>query len=168
MQTGESVEQANVFKAHAIPQGLCENLINALKLLANQQEDGEGLIHSMVDQSRQRKQERSHGRPAGLHQGGQSSRFGELHRGTGTFQVRKPKVSEGGPDVTIRESPVELTLRAEEVNTWKAYIDVNHISPQRWGPPVVDADWYAFCQVLHKCTEGEDWEEMYDSNKGSE
>ena len=44
MQTGESVEQAKVFKAHAIPQSLCENLINALKLLANQQEDGDGLL----------------------------------------------------------------------------------------------------------------------------
>ena len=39
MQTGESFEQAKVFKAHAVPQGLCANLINALKLLANQQED---------------------------------------------------------------------------------------------------------------------------------
>ena len=37
-------EQAKVFKAHAVPQGLCVNLINALKLLANQQEDGDGLL----------------------------------------------------------------------------------------------------------------------------
>ena len=45
VQTGESVEQAKVFKAHAVPRGLRENLINALKLLANQQEDGDGLVH---------------------------------------------------------------------------------------------------------------------------
>ena len=55
------------------------------------------------------------------------------------------KVPEGGSDVTVRESPDELTLRAEEVNTSKALIDVNHIEPERWGPPLVDADWYAFC-----------------------
>ena len=30
------------------PQGLCGNLINALKLLANQQEDGDGLIQNIV------------------------------------------------------------------------------------------------------------------------
>ena len=36
VQTGESFELAKVFKVHAVPQGLCENLINALKLLANQ------------------------------------------------------------------------------------------------------------------------------------
>ena len=52
---------------------------------------------------------------------------GELHRGAGTFKVRQPKVPEGGSDVTIRESPDELTLRAEEVNTSKAYKDVNRI-----------------------------------------
>ena len=40
MQTSESASQAKVFRAHAVPQGLCENLIDALKLLANQQEDG--------------------------------------------------------------------------------------------------------------------------------
>ena len=33
------------------------------------------------------------------------------------------------------------------------------------GPPLVDYDWYAFCQALYKGTEGEDWEEMYDSYK---
>ena len=39
VQTGDSIEQAKVDKAHAVPQDLCDNLINALKLLANQQED---------------------------------------------------------------------------------------------------------------------------------
>ena len=31
--------------------------------------------------------------------------------------------------------------------------------------PLVDADWYAFCQALYKGIEGEDLEEMYDSYK---
>ena len=48
VQTGESVNQAKVFKAHAVPQGLCANLINASKLRANQQEDGDGLIQNIV------------------------------------------------------------------------------------------------------------------------
>ena len=60
--------------------------------------------------------------------------------------------------MTIRESPDELTLRAEEVDTSKALIDVKHIELERWGPPLVDAGWYAFCQVLYKGTEGKDWE----------
>ena len=85
---------------------------------------------------------------------------GAIRRGTGTFQVRKPKAPEGGTGVTVRESPDELTLRAEEVNTFKAYIDVNHIQPERWGPHLVDADWYAFCQALCEGIEGEEWEDM--------
>ena len=32
-QTGVSVDQAKVFKAHAVPQGTCGNVIHALKLL---------------------------------------------------------------------------------------------------------------------------------------
>ena len=41
VQTGDSASQAKVFKAHAVPQGMCGNLISALKLLANQQKDGD-------------------------------------------------------------------------------------------------------------------------------
>ena len=36
------------FKAHAVPQGLCENLIDALTLLANQQKDGDSREQSFV------------------------------------------------------------------------------------------------------------------------
>ena len=73
------------------------------------------------------------------------------------------KLRKGCSDVIVRESPDELTLRVEEVNTSKALINVNHIEPERWSPVLVDADWYAFCQPLYKGIEGEDWEEMYDS-----
>ena len=48
VQPGDSIDQAKVFKAHAVPQGLYANLINALKLLANQQEDGDGLLQNIV------------------------------------------------------------------------------------------------------------------------
>ena len=41
----------------------------------------------------------------------------------------------------------------------------NHIERGKWGPPMVDADWYAFCQALYKGIGGKDWEEMYDFYK---
>ena len=47
---------------------------------------------------------------------------GYLSQGIGKFKVRKPKVPEGRPEVTVRESPDELTLRAEEVGSLKTYI----------------------------------------------
>ena len=85
---------------------------------------------------------------------------GSLSRGTGTFQVRKPKVPEGCPKVTVRENSDELTLRAEEVVTSKASVNVNHIEQERWGAPRVDADWHAFCQASNRGIEREDWEEI--------
>ena len=48
VQTGVSASQAKVFKAHAVPQGLCENLINALRLLAKHQKDGDSPVQSIV------------------------------------------------------------------------------------------------------------------------
>ena len=51
------------------------------------------------------------------------------------------------------------------MKTSKALINVDHIEPRGWGPPLVDAGWYAFCQALYKGIEGEDGEEMYESYK---
>ena len=51
-QTWDSASQAKVFKAHVAP-GLCENLIDALRLLANQQKDGSP-IQSIVTSLRER------------------------------------------------------------------------------------------------------------------
>ena len=122
VQTGESIGQAKVFKAQAVPQGLCGNLINALMLLPNQQEDGDGLIQNIV-------RNLGKGSRKGLTEGltefkkfdnERALEVGYLNRGMGKFTVRKPKVPEGCPEVTVRESTVtkssdELTLRAEEV-----------------------------------------------------
>ena len=33
------------------------------------------------------------------------------------------------------------------------------------GVPLVDYDWYAFCQALYKGIEGEDWGELYEACK---
>ena len=48
VQLGVNANEAKVFKAHAAPLGRCDNLINALKLLANQQQDGDSPIQSIV------------------------------------------------------------------------------------------------------------------------
>ena len=84
-------------KAHAVPRCLCGNLINALKLLANQQEDGDCLIQNIVtnlcEESRNcltevlRKfiQVDNH----------RSLEVGHLSEGLGSFKVRRPKGQEG-------------------------------------------------------------------------
>ena len=138
VQTGESFVQAKVFKAHAVPQGLCANLIGALKLLANQQEDGDGLPQNIVANLGK---ESTRGQTDGLREfirvdNERDLDVGTLRRGTGTFTVRKPKALEGSSDVIVRESADELTRRAEKVRTSTALINVNHIEPERWDPPL--------------------------------
>ena len=107
VQTGESFEQAKVFRAHAVPQGLCGNLINALKLLANQREDGDGLQQNIVTNLGK---ESRKGLTDGLQEfmwvdNERALDVGSLRRGTGTFKVRKPKAPEGRSDVIVRERP---------------------------------------------------------------
>ena len=120
-----------VFEAHAVPQGWCGNLINALKLLANQQEDGDGPKQSIVTDFCERSRT---GLTGGL------GNISHLREGSRSFEVRRPKCEEGSPEVFVRECPKELTLRAEEVMTQKSCINVDHIAQERWGPPLVDAD----------------------------
>ena len=96
-QTGESVNKAKVFRAHAVSQGLCGNLINVLKLLANQQEDGDGPVPSIVtnlcEESRK-----------GLTEvlrnfiqvdTDRALEVGYLRGVLGSFKVRRPKGEEG-------------------------------------------------------------------------
>ena len=61
-----------------------------------------------------------------------------------------PRFSEAYPEATIREGADELTMRAEEVVTLRAFINIDHIEFDRWGPPLVDADGHAFRQAIHK------------------
>ena len=58
------------------------------------------------------------------------------------------------------EGADELTLRAEEVGTQLAFINTKHFELERWGPPLVDADWHAFCQTTYKGIEGDEREEL--------
>ena len=120
IQLSANANEAKVFKAHAAPLGLCDNLVNALKLLANPQEYGDSpILKSIV---------------TGLHL---SSRMGimdglrsfievdnhsavdvgGLRRGTKSIQVKEPQFSEAFPEAVIREGADELTLMAEEVGS---------------------------------------------------
>ena len=48
VQLGTNEGEATVSRAHAVPQGLCEHLIHALNLLANQRGDGDSPIQNIV------------------------------------------------------------------------------------------------------------------------
>ena len=94
-----------MYKAHGAPLGLCDNLINALKLLANQQKDGDSPIQSIVtglhEESRRGIMD---GLRSFIKEDNHSAvDVGDLRQGTISLKVRKPK--------TIREGADELVLR---------------------------------------------------------
>ena len=129
MQLGVFANAAKVFEALAAPLGLCDNMIDALKLLANQQKDGDSPIQNIVtglqDSSRS-------GIMAGLRRFIQVDNHsavdvGDLRRGARSHPVQKPQFSEAYAEAVIREGAHELTLRAEEVGTLKACINVDHL-----------------------------------------
>ena len=53
----------------------------------------------------------------------------------------------------------------EEVGSQKSCINVDHMAEDRWRPPLVAADWHAFCQANHKGKEGSEWEELHEHYK---
>ena len=111
VQTGDSANQAMVFKAHAVPQGLRKNLINALELLADQQKDGDSPVHSIVkkDFVKQTGKALMEGLRNFIEVDKHSALdLGYLKEGTRSFEVRRPKIEEEGPEVSIREGLEEL------------------------------------------------------------
>ena len=100
-QLSTNTNEAKVFKAHAAPHGLCENLINALKLLANQQTDGDSPIQSIVTGPHERTRK-------GIMDGVRSFNHsavdvGHLRRGIRPFYLWKPNFCEDySEDLTLR------------------------------------------------------------------
>ena len=119
VQVGTNATEA--FKAHAAPQGPCDNLINVLKLLANQQKDGDSPNQCTV---------------TGLNA---RSRRGIMDR------LRRFSQADNHSAVDVGD----LT------------INIDHIEDDRWSPPLVDADWHAFCQAICIRIGGDEWEELY-------
>ena len=63
---------AKVFRAHAPPNGVCENLVCALNLSANQQLGGHSLVQVVVECLQERNRSKIIGWAGEVHQGGQS------------------------------------------------------------------------------------------------
>ena len=120
VQLGANANEAKVFRAPAAP--LCDNMVNALELLTNQQKDGDSPIRSIVTGLHERSRR-------GIMDGLRSFIAvdeGGLRRGTMSIPVQKQQFSEAFPGGVIREGADELTLRAEGVGMQRAFIDKAH------------------------------------------
>ena len=118
VQIGADADRAQVFKAHAAPLVLCDNLINANILLANPQKDGDSPIQSIVTGLHERSTRGIMDRltrfiEADIHS---AVDVGGLRRGTISVNVKKPQFSEVFPQAVIRQGADEITLRAGEVH----------------------------------------------------
>ena len=52
------------------------------------------------------------------------------------FHVQKPNFSGDYPEAAVREGADDLTLRAEEVKTLNACVNIDHIEENTWAPPL--------------------------------
>ena len=111
IQLSANANEAKVFEAHAAPLALCDNLVNAKSIVTGlhliSRMGSEVDNHSAVD-------------------------VGGLRRGTKSIHVKKRHFSEAFPEAVIREGADELTLRADEVGSLRAFIDTIHIELERW------------------------------------
>ena len=113
---------------------VCQNLINALELLANQQKDGDSPIQSIVTGFCERSRKGIMEGLRNIDKNGRSLCSGRGPSKGRSFEVRKLKFEEECPEVSIREGPEELTLRTDEVGSKKKCVNVDHIAEDRWRP----------------------------------
>ena len=124
VQLGVNANEAKVFKTHAAPLGLCDHLINALKLLARQQKDGDSPTQSTVASLHERSRR---GIMDGLRRFIRADNHSAVDVGDlRSFEVQKPQISDGFIKAAIREGADELTLRADEVDTQRTFTDTEH------------------------------------------
>ena len=113
---------AKVFRAHAAPQGGCDNLINALKLLANQQEDGDSPVRMIVPRLLEKNRRKiMDGRRLFIAVDNYTAvMIEDLEKETTSKKVVKPRFTTHFLGAVIREGADERTLRAHEEDVFCA------------------------------------------------
>ena len=143
---------------------MCDNLINALKLLANQQKDGDSPVEMVVQglQERSRLRIMDGLRKFIMVENHEAVKVGELEKNMESRKVVMPKFTTDFPEAVAREGSDELTLRADEEGALRIFIDTTNVGDKkRWEPPLVDGDWHAICQAIFQGVEGSQWETVF-------
>ena len=101
VQLGVNANEATVFKAHAAPLGLCDNL----KVVGNQQKDDDSPIQRIVTglHERSRRGIMDYLRSFIKEDNHSAVDVGHLRHGTRSLKVQKPQFSESFPKAAIRE-----------------------------------------------------------------
>ena len=90
------------------------------------------------------------------------SRLVELHKNAEATGVVKPKFSsEAHLKAVVSETTDDLTLRTEEVETQKLFINPSTLDRARWRPPLMDEDGHPFSQAIYLGVESQGWYGLY-------
>ena len=139
---------------------MCDNLFNALKLLVNQQKDGDKTVVQGLQE----------GSPLRILDGlrkfimvynHEAVKVGELQKNVEYRRVVTPKFTTDSPEAVVREGADELTMRADEESALHTLIDTTNLPDKRWGPPLVDEEWHGTCRAILQGVEGAHWETMH-------
>ena len=135
MQDSTDNRNAKVFRARAVPQEMCDNLVTAQKLLENQQKDGDSPVRMIVpsfwaqvvscnDTFREvphlsmrawpyRQERRGHGLFLAVDNNA-TAKITDLEKETRSKKVVMPRLTTDLPGAVVREGADELILRAHE------------------------------------------------------
>ena len=72
VQYSTNRREAKVFRAHAAPQGMCDNLTNSVKVLTNQQKDGDSPVENYCYRCKGKESQRYYGSAQEVHRSEQS------------------------------------------------------------------------------------------------
>ena len=104
VQFHKSEQPRGIFRAHAPPHGVCDNLIHADKLLANQYQDGDSpvrvLAEGLLERSRLKMTEEL--RMFILMDNHGAIKIANLKKAQESRQVGEPKFTEEFPDAVVR------------------------------------------------------------------
>ena len=148
MQDSKDRREATFFRAHAAPHGICDHLVNAVKLLANQQQGCDNLVEMLVGglQERSRLKMIEVLRKFISVDNHEAVEIGDLEKTQESRLVLKPKFTTDFAEVVVREGADELTVRREDEGMLRSVIDTTNVGDSRVGPLLVDEDWRAVCQ----------------------
>ena len=113
--------------------------MNALKLLANQQKDGDSPLMRVVQglQERSRLRVMDGLRKFIMVDNHEAVTHGELDMDVESRKVVKPKCTTDFPGSVVREGADELTLRADEEGALGTFVDTTNVGDRRWEPPLL-------------------------------
>ena len=81
----------------------------------------------------------------------EAMQIGELKKNSEAIKVVRPDVDRAiFPNAITQERVDELTLRAGEAGSLRAFINTANMEIGRCGPPLVDEDGHASQQAIHK------------------